>query len=235
MVQGWRATLQTLLGRFNSFYLCNLQDWARCPIGLQYRCLRITKEAGGRDASFSPVNWGYSGAVTTAPCHGVNEGSIPSSPACRSSHSMSLKQSANVVRPVNVVLRIRVSPNGYGTSFGKRNDIGSSPITLTMPNKDLEKRRTYQRIWQRNKDAENRKNSLTILGGKCVLCGNSDYRVLQIDHIKPIRRSKTNPFAREGGTRIRQMIANGTRSKDNLQILCANCHQIKTFSEEDRK
>lgn len=99
-----------------------------------------------------------------------------------------------------------------------------------MGYKDEEKRKEYQRKWQRNKDAINREKSLIMMGGKCVNCGNSDFRVLQIDHIIPIRRNKNKEFSREGGTRIRQMIANGSRDMKDLQLLCANCHQIKTFA-----
>lgn len=52
-------------------------------------------------------------------------------------------------------------------------------------------------------------------GFKCAKCGFDNLGALEIDHIKP----------RHLG---------GDHSKSNLQILCANCHTIKT-REENRK
>lgn len=61
------------------------------------------------------------------------------------------------------------------------------------------------------------------LGGKCVICGIDDIRVLQIDHInndgQNDRSSRRREFHRE--------IVEGKRS--DLQILCANHHSIKNW------
>lgn len=47
----------------------------------------------------------------------------------------------------------------------------------------------------------------------CVKCGESDFRVLNVDHIIP--KSK-----------------GGKNELDNLQTLCSNCHSLKHFSED---
>ena len=65
------------------------------------------------------------------------------------------------------------------------------------------------------------------LGGECVECGISDPRVLDIDHINP--NEKLRPDHRGYSTPIR--LAYWRREMHNLQILCANCHRIKTHKE----
>lgn len=70
-----------------------------------------------------------------------------------------------------------------------------------------------------------REEALSVLGGTCVVCGETDLRVLQIDHIKPIRTKSRG--ARNG---FHKSIVDGL--VDNLQVLCANCHARKTFEEK---
>lgn len=71
---------------------------------------------------------------------------------------------------------------------------------------------------------------LEYLNGKsCVQCGINDIRVLEFDHIDPktkafgIARAITSTFSWE---RISVEIA-------KCQILCANCHKIKTAGEKN--
>jgi 5-methylcytosine-specific restriction endonuclease McrA len=75
-------------------------------------------------------------------------------------------------------------------------------------------RRSARRVRLRN---------IEDLGGKCVRCGNDDYRVLEFDHIEELRGKPRVP--------IRTLIRRG--EVENLQILCANCHSIKTWYESN--
>lgn len=72
-----------------------------------------------------------------------------------------------------------------------------------------------------------RKNKLKDeLGGQCSWCSEADYRVLQFDHVendggqhrKALKRntsvSDLRKYMREGG---------------KIQLLCANCHVLKTY------
>lgn len=60
-------------------------------------------------------------------------------------------------------------------------------------------------------------------------CGISDHRCLQFDHIEPILR-------RMGyGEKAVSGIYMDRENLDNVQILCANCHMIKTYSEDKKK
>lgn len=68
---------------------------------------------------------------------------------------------------------------------------------------------------------------LEKLGNKCVECGERDRRVLQIDHI-------------DGGGGKEQKTITGNRYKyylehdcEGLQILCANCNQLKKIKKRE--
>lgn len=67
---------------------------------------------------------------------------------------------------------------------------------------------------------------IAFLGGKCAHCGNTDARVLTLDHKYGGGRKD---HAIRGTQGIRRDILSGKRNKDDFQILCANCHLIKTF------
>jgi len=96
--------------------------------------------------------------------------------------------------------------------------------------KDKEKQKEYQRDWRTKRRIQEKEKSFKMLGGKCKNCGIDDYRVLEIDHIIAVRR-KADSLTFEVGSRLRQIISNGTRDIKDLQLLCANCHSIKTYNE----
>lgn len=84
-------------------------------------------------------------------------------------------------------------------------------------------------------DQKRRKDVLEKMGGKCVRCGFSDFRALQIDHING------------GGTKERKkglywihkkiMAMSEDEISKEYQLLCANCNWIKKFEngETNRK
>lgn len=87
---------------------------------------------------------------------------------------------------------------------------------------NLDRDRGYSREYNRKK----REEAITALGGKCSGCGNDDPRVLQIDHI-----DGGGGADRKNG---RMAILNKAIAGDpSLQLLCANCHCIKTFENGD--
>ncbi len=98
-----------------------------------------------------------------------------------------------------------------------------------MAYKDIEKQKLYQRIWSRDKKQRYRKKAIEVMGGKCERCSyDENYLALQIDHVDPILRKVKNS---DGQTLFRQL-ALGKITRKGLQLLCANCHAIKTY--EDR-
>lgn len=66
---------------------------------------------------------------------------------------------------------------------------------------------------------------LRRLGGECAHCGNNDFRVLDVDHIDPAKKRKP----RNNNLRTRLLL--WRREVNNLQLLCANCHRIKTHTQ----
>jgi hypothetical protein len=86
---------------------------------------------------------------------------------------------------------------------------------------------------RRNSYIKKRIELINLMGGKCVICGFSDYRALQIDHINgggsnEINRCKnTNKYYQD----IKNL-SNEERNK-KYQLLCANCNWIKRTEENE--
>ena len=76
----------------------------------------------------------------------------------------------------------------------------------------------YQRWWINKKRKELRKQFIEFKGGKCQRCGNTDERTFEIHHI-----NGRNEFE---GRNIYITLRKVDWSE--LQLLCANCHRIKT-------
>ena len=68
-----------------------------------------------------------------------------------------------------------------------------------------------------------RLTAIDLLGGRCVTCENDDWRVLQFDHIN----DDGSEDRERSGSSLVLSVVNGQR--DDIQLLCANCHQIKTY------
>lgn len=94
--------------------------------------------------------------------------------------------------------------------------------------KNREKLRMMQRLYGR----ELRLKVLTKLGLKCVRCGFSDIRVLEIDHINGGGTSERRTVF---CYTILRRIWKGTDEevKNKYQILCANCNAIKKYENKE--
>lgn len=73
-----------------------------------------------------------------------------------------------------------------------------------------------------------RRNEVILrYGGRCKCCGNSNQKYLQLDHINNDGATHRRELANgRGGCISTWAYRNGF--PDNLQLLCANCHQAKT-------
>jgi 5-methylcytosine-specific restriction endonuclease McrA len=81
------------------------------------------------------------------------------------------------------------------------------------------------------REVRSRVTVLLNLGGCCAACGTTNLRLLQIDHRDGgghQERIKDGLF----GKGLVRAILSGARATDDLQLLCANCHQLKTYSSE---
>lgn len=90
--------------------------------------------------------------------------------------------------------------------------------TTRLPSKE---KLAYCREWSRKL----RLAAIAALGGHCVQCGISDERVLEFDHIKPILRRTNGHTQKDNRIDFRRIIEG---AEHGLQLLCANCHRIKT-------
>lgn len=71
------------------------------------------------------------------------------------------------------------------------------------------------------------------LGNKCVKCGITDWRILQVDHLKSNGREE---FRHLGGTRgiyKRVLSLSVDEMKSEYQLLCANCNVIKVYEQNE--
>lgn len=75
---------------------------------------------------------------------------------------------------------------------------------------------------------------LRILGNECVLCGyNTNDLALQIDHING---NGSDERRIHGNTMMyKKYICNPELAKSKLQILCANCNQIKKIMNREHR
>ena len=79
-----------------------------------------------------------------------------------------------------------------------------------------------------------RREILSLLGGKCVKCGQEDWRVLHIDHINGgglAERRSITPFSPSSFHKV--IIDSVGRGEKKYQILCANCNIIKAWENSE--
>jgi hypothetical protein len=86
------------------------------------------------------------------------------------------------------------------------------------------------KIWRRKK----RREVIDALGGKCIKCGCSDWRCLQIDHINgggSIELKEFNKKRIQYYKKILELVLTGKNI--DYQLLCANCNWIKKFENDE--
>jgi hypothetical protein len=118
-------------------------------------------------------------------------------------------------------------PNGWTHSYCKKcHSIRTKEWRLANPEKsksnrayDSSVRKEYREQWRKDR----RKAVISLFGGKCVHCGFSDERALQIDHINGGGHTERTQM----GSALKlysKLLNEGT---DGYQLLCANCNWIK--------
>jgi len=106
----------------------------------------------------------------------------------------------------------------------------------------LKEKQKQRRIYDRdnvNKSIENSNmkakiKAMNILGGAtCKHCGNTDFRVLQFDHINGGGRLEKKNIMGGYMAIVRGIIKNPTQAKLIYQVLCANCNTIKIIENDE--
>lgn len=63
---------------------------------------------------------------------------------------------------------------------------------------------------------------------KCCRCGNNDFRVLEFDHKDRLQKDFCIGFGMARGYSLEKL----KKEIEKCQVLCANCHRIKTWEED---
>lgn len=76
---------------------------------------------------------------------------------------------------------------------------------------------------------------INALGGQCARCGIDDKRVLEVDHIHGdgSEQRRRNPAERNRATYWLNLLKAIQAGDIRVQVLCANCHRIKTWEAGD--
>lgn len=99
-----------------------------------------------------------------------------------------------------------------------------------MWNRKQTERKRYQRQYHRDVVKLLKKR----LGDKCAHCGNTDHRVLQIDHKNGDGAKERRKTGR--GYSYYKYLTNLSDEEllANYQLLCANCNWIKRYEEKEQ-
>ena len=108
--------------------------------------------------------------------------------------------------------------------------------------KDREKWLNVAKLWRKNNPLYSRDRSrrirttvITYLGNRCVKCGNSDIRVLCIDHVNGGGCQERKALTYHGFLwKLKKAIdARNETILSQYQLLCANCNAIKKFERDE--
>lgn len=92
--------------------------------------------------------------------------------------------------------------------------------------KECDKKRDYRK----HKVYKLHKKCLALLGNKCVKCGFSDIRALQIDHVNGGGKKELKSLRGQWRNLYRMVLIDKT---GKYQCLCANCNWIKRYENEE--
>lgn len=82
--------------------------------------------------------------------------------------------------------------------------------------------------------ADDRAELLALFGSACRRCGNDDRRVLELDHVNGGGTAERLADLRRG-IHDRRFIEHVRADLASYQLLCANCHRIKTWEDRERR
>ncbi len=75
---------------------------------------------------------------------------------------------------------------------------------------------------------------IKALGGRCAHCGLTDRRVLEVDHVRGDGWAIRRAFCGADYWRVMLWIVQAGDAPGFLQVLCANCHRIKSLADRRR-
>jgi len=114
-----------------------------------------------------------------------------------------------------------------------RKDYNKNPEKYKLRNKEKYGRNAKKIIISASEYRRKLRQSLIILmGGKCVRCGESDWRCLQIDHVNGDGNKDRNQ--RNNYTKyFKGIIEEVKTGSKRYQLLCANCNWRKVYENKE--
>lgn len=86
---------------------------------------------------------------------------------------------------------------------------------------------------QLRRRVRNKVRAFLVLGGRCRMCGETDFRLLTINHINGVGRlDKTEGGNRKAIENILTQIKNFER--EDLELLCYNCQMLYEWEKEGK-
>jgi hypothetical protein len=98
----------------------------------------------------------------------------------------------------------------------------------------IEYRKTHQQeCSERHKILRKKRRDKTLdgMGGKCVVCGFSDYRAIQIDHVNGDGKGERNQQRRTDY--YGNVLSSFLKGEGRYQLLCCNCNWIKRVENKE--
>ena len=85
------------------------------------------------------------------------------------------------------------------------------------------------RVHKKPRNWERKKELIKRLGGKCIKCGISDIRVLDVNHKNPLKKERPKDRKYNWTRRFKEW----DKNFNNLELLCSNCHRILTWKQRN--
>ncbi len=123
--------------------------------------------------------------------------------------------------------RRRVQNNENAKRWTRNHPEKHSAMVKKWEQENPERHREIRKQANNKHRAKLRQRAIAAMGGVCIRCQCDDIRCLQIDHIIPIKGERVVY------TKFYYSIIQGDTT--NLQLLCANCHAIKTYENGDSR
>lgn len=100
-------------------------------------------------------------------------------------------------------------------------------LPMSMYTMDKGRLKSYCKDCGCSYNARRKRACIDKLGGNCVMCGEKDLSVLEVDHIN----NDGSEIRKTGKDRsIASKVSSGSRNTDDLQVLCCNCNAAKGYA-----
>jgi len=93
------------------------------------------------------------------------------------------------------------------------------------------KNKQKEKLTRAKRHRRTREAVIDKLGGACVICGFSDYRALQIDHVNGGGTADRKVYGHRYGF-LRRVLDD---TNNTYQLLCANCNWIKRWENHEER